>query len=280
MCPVLHERIFSPIVVACTGLSERFEEWRQLYLWSNHEAPDLDPVRMLMAHLYCIGWKGGSLFPSFEELENPPSDGVYKTKLEEDDLYGTLNPIYRDILKRLERLGTHTGRKTAYLWAALMGQREVAAMMLAGHHKCPKVVAGYIQDALSIIHVCECFNDSKQKLGTTWHSPFSLGGENAQLATAPGAQWQKPMPEIVVGFIETVVGISPLHPQSREPQYVYDQVLQWRKPKTDPAQALKASLRVSHHICASPDICNISRCQHSANTRLTHSSSFFPCRNT
>ena len=79
------------------------------------------------------------MFPSFEELDNPPPDGIYKTTLEEKDLYDTLKPIYKDVLHRSEKLGVHCTRKTGYLFAVLGGCSDIAKMMLAAHHLCPKV---------------------------------------------------------------------------------------------------------------------------------------------
>jgi len=223
------------------GLAERFEQWRCLCLWSNDEAPDLDPVRHLLAHLWIIGWKGGSLFPSFEELANPPADGICKTKMTEDDLCSILMPICKDVLEREEKLGSHTARKTGHLFAALMGCTHVAFMMLGANHKCPKVAKDCIQDAMGIVQVCNTFNDRSQKVGAMWRSPHSLGGENAVLTAQPGAQWQKPLAETVEGFITSVVGISVNHTQCRKPVHVHERVSKWRKNLNDPSRSLMVS---------------------------------------
>lgn len=47
---------------------------RRLFLCQDDDCPDLCGVRNLLGHLHCIGWKGGCLFPSCEEIVNPPSD--------------------------------------------------------------------------------------------------------------------------------------------------------------------------------------------------------------
>ena len=210
-------------------------------MWSNDECPDLDPIRILFAYLYVIGWKGGSLFPSFEELDDPPADGVYVTKLSEEDLYESLKHIFNKVLKHEEKLGSHTGRKSAYLFAAMQGCRSVASMMEAADHECPKVALRYLQDAEAIMEVNCVFDDPKQRVGT-WRSPHSAGGENAVLAAAPGSEFHRPLPQLVIGFIENLVGISPAHRQCRQPKFVFEQVVQWRKPQQDASRQLADQL--------------------------------------
>jgi hypothetical protein len=40
---------------------------------------ELCPVLHLLAYIYLIGYKGGHLFPTDQELKNRPTDGIYKT---------------------------------------------------------------------------------------------------------------------------------------------------------------------------------------------------------
>lgn len=51
-------------------------------------------------------------------------------------------------------------------------------------------------------------------------------------ATAPMARHQVPLNELVVGFMESRVGVSPLHPRCREPAYLMAAVLRYRKPRS------------------------------------------------
>jgi hypothetical protein len=64
-----------------------FRTVRELWIWGDDTYPDMDIKRHLLAHLYIIGWQGGYLFPSHEELRNPPADGIYKTFITEEQLY-------------------------------------------------------------------------------------------------------------------------------------------------------------------------------------------------
>jgi hypothetical protein len=146
------------------GVSERFSVKRSLFLWSKNDCPDLDPVRMLLAFLHIIGWKGGVLFPSFKELKNPPSDGIYKHHMTEGELYMALAPIYQKILGRTERLATHTTRKSGYLWAVLSGCHCVTLLMMAACHKCPKVATLYIQDAHGIAELNNLYGNPANRV--------------------------------------------------------------------------------------------------------------------
>ena len=96
------------------GESKQIEYTRYLYVWGDDDAPDLDVKRHLLAYLYSINWKGGFLFPSQEEHANPPEDGIFLTTIGHSELYTQLGYIYTHILKRKDKLGTHTFRKTGY----------------------------------------------------------------------------------------------------------------------------------------------------------------------
>ena len=228
------------------GLAERYNSFRYLNLWSNEQAPDLDPIRHLFCYLYIIGWKGGSLFPSHEEIKNPPRDGVYKTKLSESELYSVLNDIYHHVLQREEKLGTHAGRKTSYLFAFLAGITNVSEMMAAAFHKCPKVALKYILDAMSVKEKIRSQGDANQHVGQ-WHNCHSIGGENNRTVVLPGAKWQKPLPDLVRGFVEVVLRLSPLDKRTKQPSYLIHQALQWRRPHQLPMKRLQASAPFQKH---------------------------------
>jgi hypothetical protein len=147
-------------------------------LWGDDECPDIDVKCLLLAYLYVINWKGGSLFPSKEELENPPEDGVYKTFLSKDDLYHTLDDIFTGVLKREDKLGAHTSRKSGYLFGKMCGAISTMTLMMAAFHDCHEVAQHYCWDAEAIMEVNRVFNDPKQCVGT-WKSPHCEGDENA-----------------------------------------------------------------------------------------------------
>lgn len=134
-------------------------------MWGDSVCADLDIVRHLFAFLYAINWKDGYLFPSTNELCNLPSDGVYTTNIEEDEMYSTLGYIYRTVLRRKNKLGTHAARKFAYLWAQICGAKDTVQVMTAADHDCMKVVMPYERDESAIMEVTKVYKTPKHKLG-------------------------------------------------------------------------------------------------------------------
>ena len=70
---------------------------KTMTLWRDHQNPKFCPVLHLQLYMYLIGWRGGQLFPSTEELKKVPADGVFKTT------FGSQNFDQRlkDIAKKL-----------------------------------------------------------------------------------------------------------------------------------------------------------------------------------
>lgn len=115
------------------SLRDTYACWRKLWIWGDDLCPDLDVKRHLLAFLYSIEWKGGFLFPSFDEMRNPPADHIYRMCMEKDDLVRELRHLFKDVLKRNDKLSSHSGRKTGYLWARIRGA-SVEQSMLAAHN--------------------------------------------------------------------------------------------------------------------------------------------------
>ena len=223
------------------GLNEQSSCYRYLYMWGDDAYPDLDLKRHLLAYLYIINWKGGYLFPSKEELQKPPADGIYKTRLQECDLYQVLKHIFANVLKRKDKLSAHTGRKSGYLFGSIRGA-DWFGMMLAADHDCAEVATRYGKDAEAIMAVNLVLQDERQKLGQ-WRSPHCAGDETAMRSTGPCQQFQKPLAELVVGFIEQRVGIAPTDPRRRHPKYLCEKVVAWKKP-CDPMSQLRGHLEL------------------------------------
>jgi len=199
---------------------------RYLYAWGDDQCPDLDVKRHLFAFWYSINWQGGTLFPSEEEINNPPPDYIYKTFISEDELYSVLKELFRDVLQREDKLTSHSSRKSYYLLGTMRGGKPEELMVGAGHDDVSTAMK-YYQDAGAIANVTSIFMDPKQAVGT-WKNPHCEGAETAKRAAYPGRQWQKPLPELVAGFIEKVVGVSPTDPRRRFPKYLAEKVARWK----------------------------------------------------
>ena len=146
------------------GLNDFYPCWRTLYIWGDDTYADIDLKRHLLGFLYCIGWKGGTLFPTKKELENPPANGIYTTSMSEDELYQSLKYLYRTVLKREDKLTSHSGRKSGYLWNRIRGA-DAAQLMTAADHDVYEVACRYAKDCDAQTSVQQIFQDPSQCLG-------------------------------------------------------------------------------------------------------------------
>ena len=226
------------------AVNDTYPCWRTLYIWGDTTYADVDLKRHLLAYLYCIKWKGGTLFPTKKELENPPQDGIYTTHMSEDELYKSLKYIFATVLKRKDKLTSHSGRKSGYLWDRMRGA-DSAQLMTAAQHDVFEVAARYAKDCDAIKDTSEIFDDPNQRLGQ-FKSCFCAGDETAVDMSAPGKDWQCDLPDLVVGFMEKRVGILPTEPRGRHPNFVMHKILLWESTST-PIDDLKGHLKdVSH----------------------------------
>ena len=57
------------------------KDWITLMLWTDDKCPEFCPVCLLLVYIYASKIKGGFLFPSKVELNNPPPKGIFVTQL-------------------------------------------------------------------------------------------------------------------------------------------------------------------------------------------------------
>lgn len=222
------------------GPLEDQERYRYLHLWGDSRYPDICARRHLLAFLYTINWKGGYLFPSEEELKNPPPDGIYKTNIGEDDLCKAFSNLYKDVIGRSEKLGTHAFRKSGYLFHKLRGA-IMFQLMQAANHECHEVVNRYYKAVDSFVETNSIIQDERQSVGE-FRNPHCNGDENAVRQLFPCRLHQKPLAELVVGFIERVVGVNPSDERCLSPVFLAQKVMEWNPP-IDPVKELKQHLR-------------------------------------
>lgn len=159
--------------------------------------------------------------------------------MSEEELYEGLKYLYSTVLKRKDRLTTHSGRKTGYLWNSIRGA-DTAQLMTAAHHEVHEVAVRYAKDCDAIKEVHKVFNDPNQALGN-FRSCYCAAQETAADSASPGAKYQRPLRDIIVGFMEKRVGVDPIDQKARQPRYVMDTILYWEKP-TNPFDTLKSHL--------------------------------------
>lgn len=214
--------------------------YRHLYMWGDDEYPDIDSKRHLMAFLYSIGWKGGFFFPQRSEIDTPPADGVYRTCITDCELYEQLNYIRDTVLRRQDKLSSHSGRKSGY-FRGFAGGANVYQQMQAADHDSYEVAERYAKDAETVATINKVYQDPRQNVGT-WNSPYCCGDETSVIASQPGREWQVPLSELVTGFMEVTVGVDPNHPQRRQPKFLVEKTMEWRS-HSNPHDQLAQHLR-------------------------------------
>ena len=122
-----------------------------LMLHADDDNPELCPVRHLMAYLALINFKEGYLFPNKDVILR--GDGVVH---EDDDVYeysafmDRFTTLCRKFFNRKGPFGTHTCRKTAYLFA-IWGGGPDDETMAGARHKTLKSAMRYKKDS-SLLH--------------------------------------------------------------------------------------------------------------------------------
>ena len=103
-----------------------------LFLWADEENPEFCPVRHLLLYLYITGISAGHLFP---DLKKPFGPGIVSKPMRYDKVQEAFKKIILKVAPDYsEKFGTHTARKTSYLFA-VWGLGSDTDIMLSARHK-------------------------------------------------------------------------------------------------------------------------------------------------
>jgi hypothetical protein len=122
--------------------------------------------------------KGGMLFPSKNEVDNPPSDGFYKTQLTKQAFQEHFKSICHKVIKRVAKFGTHCCRKTGYLFA-IWAKGNINDIRKSARHKTIESAQRYEGDALFLLELAQRTTDYLVTPLTPW-KPVII--ENFQFA--------------------------------------------------------------------------------------------------
>lgn len=70
---------------------------KYFYVHMNKTHHEFCTLRHLLPYVYLLNIKGGYLFPTEEELKNPPADGIYKTYMTYDTFSKRLDHLFRTV---------------------------------------------------------------------------------------------------------------------------------------------------------------------------------------
>ena len=132
-----------------------------------------------------LGGREAASFLPEDELKNPPANGIFTTFMEEDDMYATLNDLYRSVSSEMTNL------------AAILAERvatclELCVVLLLSASWWPQNDDSYA-GCYTLCPWCwsyyggnNCRTDPKQQVGD-WKNPHCAGDETAARSAAPGA---------------------------------------------------------------------------------------------
>ena len=125
--------------------------WIPFKLHADHMHTDLCPLRPLLVYMHILGIKGGFLFPTEEEIKNPPQDRIYKTVVCYQKFLLDFKKKCLAVLDLDQRpdfkIGVHVFRKTFYL-LGVFGDAPEMELKESARHKSMDSSFCYRQAAL------------------------------------------------------------------------------------------------------------------------------------
>ena len=148
---------------------------KYMLLHSDHECPELCPVRALLIYVYVAGIKSGNLFPTVAELRSPPTDGKFVTRESYKNFHTTFSKALDDYVPLPEptpekpadpiKIGLQMLRKTGYV-LAIWGNGEWDFIKIDARHVSDEHAHKYAKDAKSTKH--NATGDNKVGNGSTF----------------------------------------------------------------------------------------------------------------
>jgi hypothetical protein len=214
-------KIVESLVLTVCGKADK--KWVYLRLYADHEYPELCPVRPLLVYLYTIKWRGGYIFPSPQELHNPPSDGVYTTTICHATLNRQIQELCRKVLQPRSnmKVGCQTWRKTGYCLAIFGDADRDDLKMSARHSKKSKDAPTYSKDAAGSYQM-QKQNPNPLNSVREWTNIVVQNTGNAEImAILSGSRFTefRDLPEF---FIRECLGIGAQHPRAQDAHFLLE----------------------------------------------------------
>ena len=217
--------------------------WCQLKLHSDHATTDLCPVRALLVYLHLIGWKGGYIFPSQEELSNPPCDFVYKTHIDYQCFLKDLKNVCKATLPTRTpelKIGCQVFRKTFYV-IGVFGQAGECELKNSARHKSIQNSLIYRKSAMMDYNThlnspVPSNNVSKWKPILVDHT-----SGNTMLLVSMGGSKILPIADVPDFFVHTILRVPKESPAAKNKQYLIEKARSY-VPVDSPSQKLAALL--------------------------------------
>jgi hypothetical protein len=201
-----------------------------LYLWSDETCPEFCPVRHLLLYLYLTGISDGHLFPN---LKKPFGPGIVSHPLKYEKVQDAFKKIMATVAPDFaEKFGTHTARKTSYLFA-VWGLGSEADIMMSARHVSSEHSAKYRESAELLRLIYKKHEDITGEMKTSrWKSNFlSNTGMNVAAVNAGSTIYTAAIHVLADRFIHNHVGLSRTHPNARVVSFMSQVVITYKRTK-------------------------------------------------
>ena len=160
-----------------------------LSLWADNEVPSLCPIRHLLAYVHLTGLKDGFLFP-----------GNDNGHISYDQFQSEFQSVCEMLIERPGPFGTHSGRKTAYLFAVWGGGAD-ADIMLSARHKTINNAIKYKRDASYLLHLAHANDLNFSSIVTKWRSIFVANVQMGRKVNRNGSREFVSLAQLASNFV-------------------------------------------------------------------------------
>ena len=223
---IADDRIDALAFTVCDTSDNR---WCDLKLHADHETADLCPVRALLIYLYLVGWKDGYIFPTSEELQNPPMDGIYTTHID--------HQLYLDALKeKCEatlpsrtpelKIGRQIFRKTFYV-LAVFGKAGEFDLKQSARHKRGQNSLKYRKAAMEEYDIHK-IRPAETNVVSKW-KPIWIDrtSGNTTLLASMGGYKTMSIADVPAFFVHEILGVTKWSPGAVNKQYLIDKATRY-----------------------------------------------------
>jgi hypothetical protein len=210
---ILPDRVNSLALEICGKADKRLLTRKII---ADHQYPELCPVRPLLVYAHLIGIKGGYLFPSAAELQNPPADGIYKTKIDYSVFMKHLQDLCEEVLPARAgmKIGCQTFRKTGYC-LAIFGEANSIDLKTSARHASDSNSAKYRKDAAALFKMHQENPNPANSVGK-WSPVHIEASGNARIMAAYSGHGHVDFNKLGDHFVRVILGIQENHIMARD----------------------------------------------------------------
>lgn len=209
-----------------------------LVLYMMNDCPDLCPVRHLLVYVYLSGIKTGPLFPK-ETLDNPKrlaeigkgngKGSAKKNTKAYSTLLSAIKSLFYDIgqVPRSWKIGLHSARKTAYIFA-IFGGGSNDDISKGARHKSDRNAQSYRQDVRTIKALRELSDSQLNNKVPKWRSNFLTQETVDQKVTSFIGHNELTLVDLAKKFVEEDLGIK--DPKLHYPAFLIEKAINYKGP--------------------------------------------------